>query len=85
MGFNSGFKGLRDPLFRLPAQKQVSLSFGSRMMNAVAVVTHNILQNAWTVVECRLEFVVPPGVFILKSAKASCSRKEICTVHTIKL
>jgi len=51
----------------------------------VAVVTHNMLQNVWTVVEYRLEFVVPPGVSTLKSSKVSCSQKEICAVHTIKL
>jgi hypothetical protein len=47
---------LRDPLFRVPAQKQISLAFGSRMRNVVAVATHNIHQNAWTVAKCRLEF-----------------------------
>ena len=80
-----GIMWFRDPLFLLPAQKQVSLAFVRRMRIAVAVVTHNMLQNEWTEVERRLEFVVPPEVPTLRSANVSCSQKEIVTVHITKL
>jgi hypothetical protein len=59
-----------------------SISSGANIFSiwdSVFAITHNMLQNTWTEVECRLEFVVAPGVYTLKSAKVCCTKKKRCS------
>jgi hypothetical protein len=49
---------------------------------AVATVTHNVLQNKWTEVECRrgMDYAVPAGVPTLKSTAVGSKQKKSSSV-----